>query len=406
LERNRQSAEMLARTAINAVANQSRLEMFQANADVLDGVQWLATLDHRTCPICGAFDGKIWTQDTLLNKSHEIKVPPIHPNCRCMLTPHIDVGDGGTRPAEVENFDQLAKEKYDAEQIQRHKDDPSKRRKYDSLSYEYRRKLRYDAIRDYQQKEGKLPYKQVSGGTTFAEYLKGQSDDFQRRWLGRTRLELFKADKLTLDQMVDPDRGFRYSLDALRDQYGVDISPHEQRTRDYFVKSEKAESLYDDEEVAAIWQFSEPKGAGEINSASRKKQPIGAANQTHVDQLRTAIEKFSLEEDIVVYSGIDDCKNLFEKQMPVKGTKTTWDGFTSTSINRYIADGYSGYTADSAVVELVVPKGTHGIMMGSKRLSKDRIKDKEFLLAEETQIKVISVEKKYNGYYIRAKVIN
>ena len=112
LRANRQSAEILARTTINAVANQSRLEMFRANADVIDGVQWLATLDHRTCLVCGAYDSKIWTQDKL----YEVKVPPAHPNCRCVLIPYIDIGegidaDGSTRPAEAENFDLLAKKK-------------------------------------------------------------------------------------------------------------------------------------------------------------------------------------------------------------------------------------------------------------------------------------------------------
>jgi SPP1 gp7 family putative phage head morphogenesis protein len=204
LKTNRQSAEILARTAINAVANQSRLEMFRENADVMDGVQWLATLDHRTCLICGVYDRKIWTKDKL----YEVKVPPAHPNCRCVLIPYIDIGDEGTRPAEVENFDLLAKEKYEA--------NPHAKKKYNELSHEYRRKLRYAAMEDFQNKTGKSPYKRVKGDMTFADYLKAQPESFQREWFGTKRFELFQSGKLTLDQMVHPDSGFKRTIEELK----------------------------------------------------------------------------------------------------------------------------------------------------------------------------------------------
>ena len=204
LKTNRQSAEILARTVINATANQSRLEMYRANADVMDGVQWLATLDHRTCLVCGAYDGKIWTKD----KMYEVKVPPAHPNCRCVLIPYMDIGDEGTRPAEAENFDLLAKE--------RHHANPNTKKKYSELSYEYRRKLRYAAMEDYRQRTGNVPYRQVHGKMTFADYLKSQSESFQWEWLGKTRFELFQSGTLTLDQMIHPDTGFKRTIEELR----------------------------------------------------------------------------------------------------------------------------------------------------------------------------------------------
>jgi len=204
LKTNRQSAEILARTTINAVANQSRLEMFRAHADVIDGVQWLATLDHRTCLICGSYDGKIWTKE----KFYEVKVPPAHPNCRCVLIPYIDIGDVGTRPAEAENFDLLARKKYEA--------NPNAKKKYHELSYEYRRKLRYAAMEDFRQQTGNAPYRQVKGDMTFADYLKAQSESFQREWLGKARFELFQSGKLSLDQMIHPDSGFKRTVEELR----------------------------------------------------------------------------------------------------------------------------------------------------------------------------------------------
>ena len=208
LKTNRLSAEILARTTINAVANQSRLEIYRANADGIDGVQWLATLDHRTCIICGSYDGRIWSQDKL----YEVKVPPAHPNCRCVLIPYIDLGDGidadgNSRPAEAENFDLLAKTKYEA--------NPNAKKNYNELSHEYRRKLRYAAMEECRHKTGKSPYRQVKGDMTFADYLKTQSVSFQREWLGKTRFALYQSGKLALDQMVRPDSGFKRTVEEL-----------------------------------------------------------------------------------------------------------------------------------------------------------------------------------------------
>ena len=389
LQATRKSAEILARTTINAVANQSRLEMYREHSDVIDGVKWLAALDHRTCMICGAYDGKVWKSDKL----DEVKVPPAHPNCRCVLVPYIDIGEGGTRPAEAENFDLMAREKYEENHT----------KSWDELSYEYRRQLRYKAIKDYKE-SGKEPYKQLSSGAKFDDYLRGQPDDFARQWLGRTRFELFKAGKLDLKQMVKPDSGFRYALDDLKEKYGVDISPHEQRTRDYFAKSDETAQIYNEEEIEAIQHYSNPAWATNINGKLRNDVALEPDDQKQVAVLRSAIEKFAVDQDIVVYRGVDDYKKVFDG-LPKEGMEREWDGFVSTTINRYIADDYSKYTKDSVVIELVVPKGTHGIMMGTEKLSKTHRKDKEFLLTDKTLVKVISVEKKNNGYYVKANVV-
>jgi len=68
----------------------------------------------------------------------------------------------------------------------------------------------------FQNKTGKSPYRQVKGDTTFADYLKSQSVSFQREWLGATRFALYQSGKLTLDQLVRPDSGFKRTIDELR----------------------------------------------------------------------------------------------------------------------------------------------------------------------------------------------
>ncbi len=73
--------EMIARTEILRASNDGALAIYEANQDVISGIEWLATKDERTCPICGALDSQQWTW------SDTYPVPPAHVRCRCALTP-------------------------------------------------------------------------------------------------------------------------------------------------------------------------------------------------------------------------------------------------------------------------------------------------------------------------------
>lgn len=68
----------LIRTVWNGVTNWARLLVMQENPDLIVRVQWHATLDEATCPICADLDGQIFAID-------EIDPPPAHPSCRCFL---------------------------------------------------------------------------------------------------------------------------------------------------------------------------------------------------------------------------------------------------------------------------------------------------------------------------------
>lgn len=92
---SRREAEALVRTAIQNVSNEVLEQTYEANSDVLRGYQWLATLDTRTSPICRSLDGGSWNLKTGLPLP-ESPVrrkfpgrPPIHFNCRSILTPVI-----------------------------------------------------------------------------------------------------------------------------------------------------------------------------------------------------------------------------------------------------------------------------------------------------------------------------
>ena len=64
-----------ARTSINAVSNQAKAELYEANADITDRYLYLAHYDSRVSAVCAALDGKIFKQG-------EGPIPPMHPNCR------------------------------------------------------------------------------------------------------------------------------------------------------------------------------------------------------------------------------------------------------------------------------------------------------------------------------------
>ena len=79
----------IARTETQRVANTVALESYRQNADVLDGIQWLATLDTRTCVVCGARHGKVYPLGADGRPLGLDQQPPLHPRCRCFLSPVV-----------------------------------------------------------------------------------------------------------------------------------------------------------------------------------------------------------------------------------------------------------------------------------------------------------------------------
>lgn len=70
-------AEMIARTEIIRAYNTAALGRYKLYTKK---VQWLAAIDERTCERCANLDGKVFSID-------DFEPPPIHPRCRCTITP-------------------------------------------------------------------------------------------------------------------------------------------------------------------------------------------------------------------------------------------------------------------------------------------------------------------------------
>jgi len=84
----------IARTAVMATAQESHDQFWDANSEVIEGWIYDASFDFRVCPICAPLHGtKAKTRPELVEKTG---LPPIHPNCRCMIIPltGIDTATG------------------------------------------------------------------------------------------------------------------------------------------------------------------------------------------------------------------------------------------------------------------------------------------------------------------------
>ncbi|MBQ8362633.1 MAG: minor capsid protein, partial [Thermoguttaceae bacterium] len=230
LQTSRRSAETVARTVINGVSNEARFATLCENDDVLDGIQFLATLDGRTSFVCASLDGKIWSGDEMEKAAR----PPLHPNCRSTLIPYIELRDPETgeiidesedlldengnvvvraltRSAANADFNKLAEESYNKTAREK-----GLKKRWDDLSPSTRKKYYYQAQRDCEKANGgENAYRQVPASTTFKVYFETQPEAFQRSWLGAKRFELWKSGRLKFEDLGKPASSYRARLEEL-----------------------------------------------------------------------------------------------------------------------------------------------------------------------------------------------
>lgn len=82
LEISRRDTQAIVRTAISHVANRAAENVWQANADIIQGEKWISTLDGRTTAICRTRDGKVYPVG-------QGPRPPAHFGCRSKTVPFL-----------------------------------------------------------------------------------------------------------------------------------------------------------------------------------------------------------------------------------------------------------------------------------------------------------------------------
>lgn len=86
LDVSRRQAATLVQTSVATVANDARQAVFDKNQDIIKRYRALATLDTNTCLVCAPLDGKEWLPDgTPIDHNFSLPRYPLHHNCRCLL---------------------------------------------------------------------------------------------------------------------------------------------------------------------------------------------------------------------------------------------------------------------------------------------------------------------------------
>ena len=156
-------AKGLVVTATTSVYAQADQAVYEANAKLIQGWQFVAVLDSRTTPTCSGLDGKIFP---VTDTSH---LPPRHWHCRSTTVPVVksyeDLG-------KLEGVAQIRKRNF--------------------------AKLTPKQIAMY---DGQTPLKE-----SYNEWLSRQSNEVVLRHLGDTKkLELFRNGQLTVDKFTNPE---------------------------------------------------------------------------------------------------------------------------------------------------------------------------------------------------------
>ena len=153
----------LTRTAITETSNYVSNTTYKVNDDVVQGYQYVATLDSRTSLICARLDGKVYSLD---NKN--APQPPQHFNCRSTTIPVIK----------------------SANQLLNTENNRLQKRKIAGLSDSRRASI-----------NGQVPAK-----TTYEEWLKDQPNEVKLAVLGnQKRVTLFNSGKVKFSQFSNKD---------------------------------------------------------------------------------------------------------------------------------------------------------------------------------------------------------
>lgn len=162
LEIDRRGAEALVRTAVNHTANYARQALYEANDDLIEEWQFLATLDGRTTITCASLSGKAFP----IGKGPQ---PPRHWGCRSTSVPVLKSAWEalGLSKSEIETGTQASMDG------------------------------------------------QVAEDVDYSKWLRGKPAEFQNEVLGPERGKLFRDGKVSIDRFTN-NKGEVYSLDELR----------------------------------------------------------------------------------------------------------------------------------------------------------------------------------------------
>lgn len=198
----RRQIEAVVRTGVNGISNTAREAIWAANAELVSFLRWTSTLDGRTSAICRSRDGKFatLTAEPLPTGAKQLEPngarPPAHVSCRSVMVAVFSkegvLATIGTRPfvrsgksIKRINFRDMAKQKLGADT-------------WAGLT-EAERRLQIGKVRNAwaDKNIGTVP-----ADVTYNEWLSRQPASFQDEVLGKTKGQLFRTGKVSVDEFV------------------------------------------------------------------------------------------------------------------------------------------------------------------------------------------------------------
>ena len=181
---SREEAITLARTYIQSANVSAQLAVYNANSDIMNGLEWCAALEggfarsgRGTCVRCISLDGRVWGME------EDHPECPLHPRCRCVLLPKTKTwAEMGMNVAEMEKVARPYTIRIDK-----------------NIGAGGAREIRE---RGY-------------WGGTFEDFLWSRSRGFRVNALGKVRADLMERGDLSLRDLVDGRTGRLLTLAEL-----------------------------------------------------------------------------------------------------------------------------------------------------------------------------------------------
>ena len=239
MDLSKRNAETLVQTSVQSVANATREKIFADNNDIMSGKEWSAALDRRTCPTCGALDGKRWTTDGKpISNSMVYQIPPKHFRCRCSMIPVLK-----TWKELGINMDELS-----------------------------------DSTRASM--EGQVTDK------TFSDWLKRKTETdptFADLTLGKGRAELWRNGKITMDQMISG--GKPLTLAELKNKY-IGVESKIMTLDEVYKRAEKYKPDFDYKIKQWANEFNATPILTNLKEKTRAKDKIDRLYNGNADSIR------------------------------------------------------------------------------------------------------------------------
>lgn len=190
MQTSRREAEALVRTSVQSVANESTLQTYASNRDVINGLQWSATLDTRTTKICMALHGKVWRYDKAgklkpVGHDKEFPGPTAHFNCRSTQIPVVKSWDELSEDGAV----------------------PTGGRRTD-METAFRNELRGMGLNESQIAKARMGQRASMDGyvardMSFDSWLKKKGTAVQEKMLGKERARLWREGKISTTDLIN-----------------------------------------------------------------------------------------------------------------------------------------------------------------------------------------------------------